>query len=71
MKVKNNSSRPYFIGGVLLVPDGVETVSDEWATAIADLPDLEVVEKKSSVGRPPKVVEPSAPVVISESTKAE
>lgn len=73
MKVKNNSARPYFIGDVVIVPDATETVGDEWAPALVGMIDLEVVEaveKKASVGRPAKVVEP-VEVKPSETTKAE
>lgn len=68
MKVKNTSSRPYNIGGALILPDETDEVGDEWSSSIVGISDLEVVEKK--LGRPAKTVEITS-VTSGESAKTE
>ena len=61
MKLKNNSSRPHWIGDVCIAPGGDGVVGDEWRAAynkadlseVADAESVDVEAKKR--GRPAKV----------------
>lgn len=64
MKLKNNSSRPHWIGDVCIAPGATEVVGDEWRSAYnkADLSEVEDVAEVESGeveakkrGRPAKV----------------
>ena len=49
MKLKNNSSRPHWIGDTLIAPLATETVGDEWRNAYNKQDLEEVAERKDEV----------------------
>lgn len=62
MKLKNNSSRPHWLGDVCIAPAATEIVGDEWRSAYNKADLSEVVDSDSidtepkKRGRPAKVV---------------